>query len=53
MVPHVVYAQRSRAFSPKNPNVDNPLDGNVLTVKVPFRYRRVMCSIRGCPHPIT
>ena len=30
-------------------NVDNPLDGRVLTVKVPFRYRRVMCEVRGRP----
>ena len=28
---------------------DNPLDGNVLTVKVPFRYRRVMCHVEGRP----
>ena len=28
---------------------DNPLDGRVLTVKVPFRYRRVMCEVRGRP----
>ena len=28
---------------------DNPLDGRVLTVKVPFRYRRVMCEVRGQP----
>ena len=33
----------------KNTNIDNPLDGNVLTVKVPFRYRRVMCSYEGAP----
>jgi hypothetical protein len=33
----------------KNKNVDNPLDGHVLTVKVPFRYRRVMCEVRGRP----
>jgi hypothetical protein len=32
-----------------NQNVDNPLDGQVLTVKVPFRYRRVMCEVRGRP----
>ena len=31
------------------PNVDNPLEGNVLTVKIPFRYRRVMCSYEGAP----
>ena len=28
---------------------DNTLDGRVLTVKVPFRYRRVMCEVRGRP----
>jgi hypothetical protein len=32
-----------------NQNVDNPLDGRVLTVKVPFRYRRVMCEVKGRP----
>jgi hypothetical protein len=32
-----------------NSNVDNPLDGDVLTVKVPFRYRRVMCEVKGRP----
>lgn len=25
----------------------NPLDGDVLTVKIPFRYNRVMCSVAG------
>ena len=33
----------------QNPHVDNPLDGRILTVKVPFRYRRVMCSVNGRP----
>lgn len=28
---------------------DNPLEGNVITVKVPYRYRRVMCSFEGVP----
>jgi hypothetical protein len=32
-----------------NQNIDNPLDGKVLTVKVPFRYRRVMCKVEGRP----
>ena len=32
-----------------NINIDNPLDGNILTVKVPFRYRRVMCEVKGRP----
>jgi hypothetical protein len=30
-------------------NKENPLEGNVLTVKVPFRYRRVMCTFEGVP----
>ena len=33
----------------KNGNLDIPLDGNILKVKVPFRYRRVMCEVRGRP----
>jgi hypothetical protein len=28
---------------------DNPLEGNILKVKVPFRYRRVMCEVKGKP----
>ena len=28
-------------------NIDDPLEGNVLTIKIPFRYRRVMCTIEG------
>lgn len=27
--------------------IDDPLVGNVLTVKVPFRYRRVTCEVKG------
>ena len=33
----------------QNQRVDNPLDGRILTVKVPFRYRRVMCEVKGRP----
>ena len=36
-------------ISLKNPNIINPLDGNILTIKVPFRYRRVTCSFDGVP----
>jgi hypothetical protein len=32
-----------------NQNVDDPLDGRVLKVKVPFRYRRVTCEVKGRP----
>jgi len=28
---------------------DDPLTGNVLTVKVPYRYNRVMCKFEGAP----
>ena len=33
----------------KNSHVDDPLEGSVLKVKVPFRYRRVMCKVEGRP----
>ena len=33
----------------KNERIDDPLDGHILTVKVPFRYRRVMCKVQGNP----
>lgn len=39
----------SRTHLLTNQNIDNPLDGCVLTVKVPFRYRRVMCEVKGRP----
>jgi len=32
-----------------NKRIDDPLDGKVLTAKVPFRYRRVMCEVKGRP----
>ena len=37
-----IHANKSHLLM--NQNVDNPLD-----VKVPFRYRRVMCEVRGRP----
>ena len=39
-----------RFYKPPQQNVRdfiNPLNGNVLTVKIPFRYNRVMCSVTG------
>src|SRR6056300_876089 len=33
----------------KNSHIDNPLEGRILTAKVPFRYRRVMCRVEGEP----
>ena len=30
-------------------NVDDPLEGKVLKLKVPFRYRRVICDVQGRP----
>lgn len=26
---------------------DDPLDGNILRVKIPYRYRRCMCKVEG------
>ena len=42
-----MHAQRSHLLL--NQHKDDPLDGRVLTVKVPFRYRRVMCEVKGRP----
>lgn len=39
----------SKSHFLKNARVDDPLDGRILTVKVPFRYRRVMCEVKGKP----
>jgi hypothetical protein len=39
----------SKRYLLVNKRVDDPLDGRVLTVKVPFRYRRVMCEVKGRP----
>jgi hypothetical protein len=40
---------KSKEHFIKNTHVDVPLDGYILTVKVPFRYRRVMCNVGGKP----
>lgn len=39
----------NKAYLIKNTHIDDPLDGHILTVKVPFRYRRVMCDVKGRP----
>jgi len=31
----------------RSSNIENPLIGNILTLKVPFRYRRVTCQVTG------
>lgn len=31
----------------KNRKIKNPLDGNTLEIKVPFRYNRVSCVVNG------
>lgn len=38
-----------RRHTLKSTHVDDPLEGSVLKVKVPFRYRRVMCVVEGRP----
>jgi hypothetical protein len=42
-----MHATRSHMIMHKN--VDDPIDGNVLKIKVPYRYRRVMCNVKGRP----
>ena len=39
----------SRMHFLTNQIIDDPLDGDVLTVKVPFRYRSGMCEVKGRP----
>jgi hypothetical protein len=39
--------QESKSKFILNKNIDDPLNGNLLTLKVPFRYRRVMCTVEG------
>jgi hypothetical protein len=45
--------RRVQYMHSKNPidakHIDNPLIGNVLTIKVPYRYNRVMCRFEGAP----
>jgi len=43
---HGLQESKSRFIMNKQ-KVDDPLEGNVLTIKVPFRYRRVMCTVEG------
>lgn len=41
-------SQRVIAMHSKHPRQRfNPLDGNILTVKVPYRYKRVMVKMNG------
>jgi hypothetical protein len=46
---NVKRVQLNKAWLVKNQHLDDPLDGCVLTVKVPFRYNRVMCEVKGRP----
>ena len=43
---HGLQESKSR-FIMNRQNIDDPLQGNVLTIKVPYRYRRVMCTVEG------
>jgi hypothetical protein len=43
----VQYMQSKQPLDAKH--IDNPLTGNVLTIKVPYRYNRVMCRFEGAP----
>ena len=39
--------QDKNAYKLRNSVVNDPLIGRTLILKVPFRYRRVMCEVRG------
>jgi hypothetical protein len=43
------YAEIIRNIHTKKDTPFDPLNGCVLTIKVPFRYRRVMCEVKGRP----
>lgn len=43
----IQYTQMKNPIDAKH--IDNPLIGNVLTIKVPYRYNRVMCRFEGAP----
>ena len=45
----VVNKHKFSEYFVNNIDYENPLYGNILTVKVPFRYRRVMCTYEGAP----
>ena len=38
-----------RGMHSKKETPFDPLNGCILTVKIPFRYRRVMCNVKGRP----
>jgi len=41
-------SEKVKYFHKKYPDCRfNPLDGNVLTIKVPYRYKRVMVNMKG------
>jgi hypothetical protein len=42
-----MHAQKKHLL--KNSHTDDPLEGSVLKVKVPYRYRRVTCKWEGRP----
>jgi len=39
--------QDAKSYMLRYPRVDDPLEGSLLVVKVPYRYRRVMCEVVG------
>jgi len=44
---HIRSIQDSKDYLLNKKYIDDPLDKDILTIKVPFRYNRVMCSITG------
>ena len=43
----IVSMQEKKKHLIQNTFVDDPLDGNILRVKIPYRYRRCMCKVEG------
>jgi len=40
-------AQLAKSHLLRYSRVEDPLDGSLIVVKVPYRYRRVMCEVVG------
>tara|TARA_Y100000389_G_scaffold191394_1_gene217529 strand:+ start:5845 stop:6198 length:354 start_codon:yes stop_codon:yes gene_type:complete len=43
-----IHRTQSR-YQLKELHKDDPLEGNVLTVKIPYKYKRVACTFEGAP----
>ena len=46
-VDKILKLHKSTSSLLKNTKIKNPLDGNILEIKVPFRYNKVSCVVSG------